>query len=97
MSSNDQPTEATTSRRGFLRKLGSTVAIGIGAAAVPSLASASPDYADYYCCPTTDHACMECGSGMTNYWCSNAECKNGFCYGCKTNTGCFDVIYPYCV
>ena len=99
---NDDLSEPTTSRRAFLRKLGTTLAIGIGAAAAaPALArGASPRrFVTYVCCPdnTGAHDCTICGSGKTNYWCSNPNCQIGFCAGCKPQGQCYDDVLPGCL
>lgn len=99
--SDDLP-EPTTSRRGFLRKVGTTIAVGIGVAAVPALAKASPQFVAYVCCPdnTGAHDCTICSGTQSNYWCTNPKCTDppGFCFGCTRNTGqCFDDVLPGCV
>jgi hypothetical protein len=99
---NDDLSEPATSRRAFLRKLGSTLAVGIGAAAVaPALArgATSRRFVAYVCCPnnTGAHGCTICGGDQTAYWCYSTECQNGFCLPCRGNSGCFDDVLPGCV
>jgi hypothetical protein len=98
---NDDLSEPTTSRRGFLRKMGTTIAVGIGVAAVPALAKASPQFVAYVCCADTAGHCSNmfpCGGGRSWYWCYNPECHNGYCWGCKRDgTQCFDDVQPGCV
>lgn len=94
----DDLAEPTTSRRGFLRKLGTTVAVGIGVAAVPALAKGSPNYISYQCCPDYYGThCQKCNNSFVNFWCTNAECPGGYCYGClPRGRGCFQDLQPYC-
>ncbi len=106
-----EPLSTSTSRQGFLRKLGTTVAIGLGVAAVPSRAiahlssdkrggqSARPFSVTYTCCPDDGTHCVQnCGTGQNNYYCWSPSCQAfSFCLGCTTNTGsCFDHLYPGC-
>lgn len=95
----------TSTRRRFLRRLGTTLAVGLGVVAVPGRAlagsntSAGPDFVAYVCCPDNGTHCVQnCGTGKNNYYCSNPNCAISFCYGCTKNTGmCFDDVLPGCL
>ena len=94
---NGDLAEPTTSRRGFLRKLGTTIAVGIGFAAVPALAKGSPDFVEYICCPDYGTHCPTCGGGRVNFWCRNSLC-GGYCKGCVVSGGgCYDDVVPGCI
>jgi hypothetical protein len=94
----DDLAEPSTSRRGFLRKLGTTMAVGIGVAMAPSLAKGSPQYISYQCCPNENKGCPTCNNSFVPYWCTNAECPGGFCYGClPRGQGCRQDLEPFCV
>jgi hypothetical protein len=73
-----------TSRRRFLRQLGIGLAVGIGAAALPSRASAGAGQ----CCASVAQ-CGSCNPGQKNYWC---DCIDHFyCTGCipQHSEACF--------
>lgn len=93
---NDDLPEPTTSRRGFLRKVGTTITVGIGVAAVPALAKAGPQYVAYVCCPDNGTHCSTCQTGV-QYWCTNPNCPIGFCTSCKPKGQCYDDVLPGCV
>jgi hypothetical protein len=77
--------EEDTSRRGFLRRLGKTLAVGLGVAMIPI---ASAQAAGAHCCRST---CASCPQGNTAYTCFD-ECANKNCCICfsNTNPNCFD-------
>ncbi len=89
--------ETQTSRGRFLRKLGTTLAIGIGVAALPARAFGRST--TYTCCQDLahEHCGTDCGTSNPHYWCWNPTC-GGFCTGCVSNKpDCYDVVYPGCV
>ncbi len=79
--------EEQTSRRRFLRQLGVGLMVGIGAAVLPSRASAGAGQ----CCTGPDHCSQNCGPGQKDYWC---DCIDHFyCTGCRAPNGtCFPAI-----
>ena len=106
----DELLQTTASRSNFLRKVGMTLAIGLGVSAAPARALAGlssedrvahPESVQYTCCLDDDgaHGCQKC-SPQHNYYCTNnTQCSAfPFCYGCtNTNTSCFNDILPGCV
>jgi hypothetical protein len=90
--------ETQTSRGRFLRKLGTTLAIGIGATVLPARAFGRS--VTYTCCQ--DLAFQHCqpqGCGTQNpvYWCFNPTC-GGYCTGCVNGEpDCYDVVQPGCL
>jgi hypothetical protein len=72
---------STSSRRGFVRKLGVFAAAGLGVALLPSKASAI----NSYCCPSNQLSCQSgyncTGSTPFAYWCSDG-CVNRSCCIC---------------
>jgi hypothetical protein len=85
-------------RRVFLRQIGKTLAVGIGAVAFPVVAQAgthvSPDSVSFHCCANASY-CGTCSDGNANYYCQGDNCP--FCTGCqKFTTDCYDVTYPTC-
>jgi hypothetical protein len=78
-----RPEEKPTSRSGFLRRLGTLAAVGLGAAAVlPAVARAEPAY----CCPNASVCgANACGAGKPGWYCSGA-C--GGCCLCFNGTDC---------
>jgi hypothetical protein len=79
-----------TSRLRFLKQLGIGLAVGIGAAALPSRGSARPASPDgvWQCCASTQHCSQNCGGNDKDYWC---DCQSFFyCTGCRPWQGaCF--------
>ena len=79
--------EKPTSRRRFLRQLGMTLAVGIGAAALPSRSRASAQD-NGQCCIASDSRCSgasQCPGGQVKYWC---DCLSySYCTNCTTNIG----------
>lgn len=73
-----------TSRRRFLRQLGVGLAVGIGAAALPSRATAGAGQ----CCASTEHCRQDCPGTQKDYWC---DCISFFyCTNCRDYQGaCF--------
>lgn len=84
-------TEQRQSRARFIRQLGVTLAAGIGAIALPSLASAQrarPDF-QYQCCPNPN-LCGYCPNGQPAFRCT---CPSGnFCTCQFTGAGCTNCI-----
>ena len=77
------------SRRRFLRQLGIGLAVGVGAAALPSRAAARPNSTEGAgeCCASISH-CGTCSGTQKNYRC---DCVSFFyCTGCRPDQGtCF--------
>lgn len=76
----------TIPRRRFLRRVGTTLAAGIGLALVPANAAWAPCSS---CCP--DNNCNLPGCNKTKY-----RCQPGNCCICHTNVGCFSTQVCYC-
>ncbi|HEX2050809.1 MAG TPA: twin-arginine translocation signal domain-containing protein [Actinomycetota bacterium] len=65
-------------RRKFLKRLGATIAAGVGLAVVPATNAYAPNY---QCCPTNEASCGTCPPGYTPHHCSNGCCT------CLQSTG----------
>lgn len=78
--SESQLDEPSTTRMAFLKKLGKTVAIGLGVALVP--ASRAFARQGSYCC--RDSSCGSCGTSGYAYLCHDACSKTTCCIGCQT-------------
>jgi hypothetical protein len=78
--------EEQSSRRRFLRQIGTALAVGVGAAILPSRARAGAGQ----CCASTTQ-CPQCSPPQKNYWC---DCIDHFyCTGCRSDAGtCFSAI-----
>lgn len=68
--------EEGTDRRGFLRRFGKAVAIGLGVALIPAAAASARSGS--HCCRSS---CAVCPSGFTSYTCFD-QCSNSFCCVC---------------
>jgi hypothetical protein len=81
-----------TSRSGFLRRAGKTLAIGLGIALIPAARASA---ASAHCCPNS--GCQsQCNQGDFGYSCFDA-CANQTCCVClSTNPGCHDVPCGAC-
>jgi len=77
--------EEQTSRRRFLRQLGIGLAIGVGAAALPSRAGARTEN-NGQCCISESHCSSSgCSGSDKNYWC---DCLSyTYCTGCRSYNG----------
>jgi hypothetical protein len=75
--------EQRTSRRSFLRRLGITLAAGVGVAAFPGIARGRGDGL-FECCPSNQH-CPElnCGS-QVKWWC---DCGGSSYCVCRSSGG----------
>jgi hypothetical protein len=82
--SNSEQTRST--RRGFLRRAGKTVAIGLGVALVPAArASATNPLVNTYCCRNSSQ-CGTCGvGGPAAYYCYDSCANTYCCIGCPPN------------
>jgi hypothetical protein len=75
--------EGRTSRRSFLRKFGTTLAIGLGVGLVPAT--------NAFACTTkccTNSSCTGCPQGQVGKLCQNC---------CPTCCACFNASDPTCV
>lgn len=89
-----------TSRKRFLKQLGVTLAVGVGAAVTPGVVFAQnrqgqrPEVV-YNCCPDTHGHCSngDCGQGKVHYYCDcSREGQNSYCtLDCTpTNSTCYN-------
>jgi hypothetical protein len=69
--------QETSTRAGFLRRLGTTVAVGFGVALIPVSKAWAPSA---WCC--IDTSCPSCGTGEYQWRCW--ECGGGNCCQCQT-------------
>jgi hypothetical protein len=77
--------EAPASRRHFLRKLGTTLAIGLGVALIPAGRASA---AGSHCCRSS---CTSCGGGTNAYTCHD-NCSNKDCCICfGSSQTCIDI------
>ena len=76
--------EEQSSRKRFLKQVGIALAVGVGAAALPSRARATEQ--DNGQCCLNDSRCPSGGCGNNkNYWC---DCLSySYCTGCRTPNG----------
>lgn len=74
----EAPDKPTKSRRRFLRQIGLTLGVGVGALAVPAVARATL----YQCCP---QACISCETNWHSHFC---ECEWGTYCLCFPNSHC---------
>ena len=72
--------DAPTTRRSFIRRVGKTIAIGLGVALVPVTNAWAPQDT---CCPNSS---CHCAPGAGNPFFCNGSC--GGCCACLTNTSC---------
>ncbi len=71
--------EEQTSRRRFLRQIGVSLAVGLGAVALPSRSRASAQD-NGQCCISSSHCPGSCPGGQARYWC---DCLSyNYCTGC---------------
>ncbi len=79
-------------RRSFLRRVGMTLAIGLGVALVPSRANANTQGLQQCC----RQSCTSCPSGQVAYHClANGGCPS--CCICNSDVGnCFDSQFCIC-
>jgi hypothetical protein len=87
---SDDAVSSTSSRKGFIRKLGTFAAVGVGVALVPNMASArlrplTPDY----CCPNS--SCDSGCGGSGGFYCTGPY---GNCCYCSSGTSCFYITAP---
>jgi|GraSoiStandDraft_1057264.scaffolds.fasta_scaffold186479_2 hypothetical protein len=76
--------EQRTSRSRFLKQLGVGLAVGVGAAVLPSRAHARGDGL-FECCASTQHCSQNCSGTDKDYWC---DCGGStYCTGCRTYQG----------
>ena len=75
-----ESTEHRSDRRRFLRRLGVTLAAGVGVLAVPGVAHAA-----YQCCLDNTHCSGVCPSGQFWHFC---HCPDGTYCACMGGTGC---------
>ena len=75
-------TEAPTTRKGFVRKLGAMAAIGLGVALVPARSAFA---AQNECCPDSTHCSGSCPPGYRLHLC---QIGCGGCCACLTQTSC---------
>lgn len=80
--------DSGTTRSGFLRRAGKTLAIGLGVALVPAARASAAPLLGAHCCP--DSSCGTCPTGYTAYSCYDACANRSCCAGCLKRTGCFD-------
>lgn len=88
--------EETRQNRGqFIRRLGKTLAVGLGVSLIP-VAAAEAGLTT--CCPADDaHPCIpaQCFPGQSCFWCrANAGCPG--CYICTTQQYCFTTQWCPC-
>ena len=81
------PADTRTTRRGFARRLGATLAIGLGLAAAP--ASKAQAAGSNHCCPSN---CVlpsggSCGAGTQKFYCTGL-CPS--CCICLSGSSCID-------
>jgi hypothetical protein len=91
---SEEKSEPSVNRRSFLRKVGLTLAVGIGAIALPSVANAT--LFPFHCCFRT--SCGPCPSGQEPYWCTSGSCppNTWFCQCTAIDTTCFDEDLQSC-
>lgn len=80
LTTGDVPAERT-GRRGFLRQVGATVALGLGM--VPLLATQA---AAVSCCPNPTACGGGCPSGQRRFRC---QCPTPYCTGCQSRSSCY--------
>jgi hypothetical protein len=74
-----------STRGGFLRRAGSTLAVGLGIALVPAARARA---AGVSCCPDASHCFGQCPQPYVPYLCVD-ECAQRSCCICRlANTGC---------
>lgn len=82
--------QETTSRKAFLRRLGTTLAVGIGGIALLPSRAVATTQACSSCCR---ESCKSCSSGVA-YRCNNSGRS---CCICHSNVGtCFGTQICYC-
>jgi hypothetical protein len=81
---HEHVTDTPTTRGGFVRKLGTMAAIGLGVALVPARSAFG---AQSQCCPNSSQCPnLQCPAGYRPHWCTGG-C--GGCCACLTQTSCF--------
>lgn len=84
-----------TTRPRFLKQLGTTLAVGIGAGALASVARA--DHTAGHCCPATNPQTQctgngdpqSCPPGQTLFHCNCSGISRNYCV-CKSQTSCYN-------
>lgn len=81
--------DARTSRRSFIRRLGTTLAIGVGLVAAPAGRASSDLLGFNHCCPSNCDLPSGggCGSGTQKFFCTGL-CP--FCCICLSGSSCID-------
>lgn len=85
--------EAMTTRGRFLKQLGATLAVGVGAAAFASAARA--DHTAGHCCPSGSGPCTNpgdptsCGGQQNLFHCNCSGIGQDYCI-CTTRTECYN-------
>lgn len=105
-SSSEAGLDVVQSRRGFLRHVGTTLAIGVGLAAVPAVAASAAAHHDVplaggSCCYSGSH----CLDGTCLYHCTTSCSAEGkaspditcsVCVSCSFPMPCYQVPCGYC-
>lgn len=89
----DEETEKKTTRKRFLKQLGVTLAVGVGAGAFASTALA--DHQAGHCCPSGSGPCTHpgdptsCPQGQNLFHCNCSGIGQDYCL-CTTQTQCYN-------
>lgn len=87
----ESDSQGMTTRRSFLKRAGTTLAVGLGIALIPAgRASALGSH----CCPQPDCDNIKCTSGSP-FTCYDA-CAQRSCCACLTGSTCVDVVCGAC-